>query len=837
MFQLVIRRAKRKVPAIATLPGLCNTPSSRAWFQLYHPTFATTAAKAISTTAATATANPNPIAMNYPRAPGLFGLEGLIAPNDFNALTQNAIATINALMKTIADNDLKRRASKTTVPWTYDEAERLLDDLDCISYTLCDVVDTAELVRQSHASPEFRASAENIYHDLSDLLAKLSSSKDLYWSIRSLTDDTEFFQQEMNNEQQRMATMLQREFERDGIHMDETEQDKVMHIKNKITRLETKFVQIANGQLMPTNEERATHQQQYPDHPDHVVASRSALSFMPNHLLQHFPKAPSNNLLNADDSVIVPVATYYGGDEIVDACNAWCPDRALRATVFQTKHHKNMEQNQRSLAALNELLQARQALSHLLGFNSYADMQIRKEERMITSKEKVVDFLKRTRMLLEPEINREKSLLERELTTGRDVQQETDPLQLWDLVYCSSKARRRVQRERHPTLQQPETECMQYFHVDNIIDGLGVVCESLFGVSLIEIPVEQWKNTPEDWVDAPTHAMHGARKIEAHHETEGHIGTVYLDLYPREGKYHGAGHFVSKCGHALPGGGSNGSNGNNGNNGNNGTEDTFQLPVVALLMNFSPPPTGSRVDSNTAALLSHHEVETMFHEFGHALHSLFSRTRYQHLSGTRTLLDFVEVPSHVFEHFVWDHRVLSKFAKHCTTGETIPLELVERMNEQRKIFWGIETDQQLVLSLLDQHIHAEDGVATEAQPTTSTTSTTEVLYQVQQEHSSVPPFKDLATHSRFTHFVGYGCGYYSYLYAKVVSAHIWGECFESNPLCRHAGELYRQELLKYGGGKDPNEILRDLLDVDESPDIEALVDSYIGLRKGDHLDL
>jgi intermediate peptidase len=75
------------------------------------------------------------------------------------------------------------------------------------------------------------------------------------------------------------------------------------------------------------------------------------------------------------------------------------------------------------------------------------------------------------------------------------------------------------------------------------------------------------------------------------------------------------------------------------------------------------------------------------------------------------------------------------------------------------------------------------------------------------------------------------------LYAKVVSAHIWGECFESNPLCRHAGELYRQELLKYGGGKDPNEILRDLLDVDESPDIEALVDSYIGLRKGDHLDL
>ena len=242
--------------------------------------------------------------------------------------------------------------------------------------------------------------------------------------------------------------------------------------------------------------------------------------------------------------------------------------------------------------------------------------------------------------------------------------------------------------------------------------------------------------------------MQGARKIEAIHEKEGHIGTVYLDLYPREGKYRGAGHFVSRCGHCLPG------------EGDIPGTDAFQLPVIALLMNFAPPDKRRGMQQEGGgggedALLSHYEVETMFHEFGHALHSLLSRTRYQHLSGTRTLLDFVEVPSHVFEHFVWDHRVLKKFAKHYKTGKCIPLELVDQMNEQRKIFWGIETDQQIVLSLLDQKIHAM------IDPTKI--STTDVLHQVQREYSTIPFHKEMVTHARFTHFVGYGCGYYRYV--------------------------------------------------------------------------
>jgi len=110
--------------------------------------------------------------MKRPTAPGLFGLENLVKPEDFTVLTENAVHTINQLVKEIIQRDVELRSNKH-FQWTLEEAQRLLDDLDRISYTLCDVVDTAELVRQSHASETFRTAADGIYHGLSDVLAEL----------------------------------------------------------------------------------------------------------------------------------------------------------------------------------------------------------------------------------------------------------------------------------------------------------------------------------------------------------------------------------------------------------------------------------------------------------------------------------------------------------------------------------------------------------------------------------------------------------------------------------------------------------------------------------------
>ena len=176
----------------------------------------------------------------------------------------------------------------------------------------------------------------------------------MYWSIRSLTDATEFFEKETTNEHQRMAIMLQREFERDGIHMSDKDQQQVMEHRNHITRLETKFTQIASGQSGPLSSERENNSNAAATRgdtataaaPDHVVVSKSKLAtFMPQHLLKMFPAAQSSTLWSGDDDVIVPVASYYGGDEIVETSNALCEDRRLRQLIYSTKHHVGMEQN------------------------------------------------------------------------------------------------------------------------------------------------------------------------------------------------------------------------------------------------------------------------------------------------------------------------------------------------------------------------------------------------------------------------------------------------------------------------------------------------------------
>ena len=165
-----------------------------------------------------------------PAPPGLFGLDGLSRPEDFRDLTVAAVEKCGQLVKRIVTKDARRRQAAASnggvpLPWSYDEALSLLDDLDAISYTLCDVVDTAELTRQAHAKDAFRRSADDMYHGLSEVLSQLSSHAGLYWAICSLTDDTEFFAA-LEPEHHRMATMLQREFERDGIHLPESDQKK-----------------------------------------------------------------------------------------------------------------------------------------------------------------------------------------------------------------------------------------------------------------------------------------------------------------------------------------------------------------------------------------------------------------------------------------------------------------------------------------------------------------------------------------------------------------------------------------------------------------------------------
>jgi intermediate peptidase len=244
------------------------------------------------------------------------------------------------------------------------------------------------------------------------------------------------------------------------------------------------------------------------------------------------------------------------------------------------------------------------------------------------------------------------------------------------------------------------------------------------------------------------------------------------------------------------------------------------------------------------------EVETMFHEFGHVLHSVFSRTRYQSLSGTRTQTDFVEVPSHLFEHFAWDWRVARRWARHHETGEPIPEPLMRALRGSRRMFSGFETQSQVSYALFDQWLHggqprrdpleslaldALEPLASAAGGATGREARNRAREATGREAGqlldlgdggwdSTSGFRRLfwrttglvqprGAHwqSQFGHLVGYGGGYYTYLLAQAVAAAIWRAHFERDPLCPRAGETLRREMLSTGNARPPEDIIAALL--------------------------
>jgi len=271
------------------------------------------------------------------------------------------------------------------------------------------------------------------------------------------------------------------------------------------------------------------------------------------------------------------------------------------------------------------------------------------------------------------------------------------------------------------------------------------------------------------------------KKFNLLNEIDGtHIGVIYLDLYPREGKYRNAAHFTIRCGHEGNG--------------------SFQSPIVAVVCNLS----SSQKDIDST-LMSITDVETLFHEFGHALHSLLSHTSFQHLSGTRTAMDFIETPSNLMEYYVYNPDFLKFIGKHYITGKPISSDSVYCMTKSFYTFRATEIRSQVLLAHFDQILFGLPSLW-------SGSSTTDLLGAMHREYS-VPYADGTHWHSQFGHLVTYGSGYYSYLYAGVFAANIWKKCFNvgEKALCRNAGVNYWRKMLIYGGAKDPNQILLSML--------------------------
>ncbi|CAG8663152.1 4154_t:CDS:2, partial [Acaulospora colombiana] len=210
-----------------------------------------------------------------------------------------------------------------------------------------------------------------------------------------------------------------------------------------------------------------------------------------------------------------------------------------------------------------------------------------------------------------------------------------------------------------------------------------------------------------------------------------------------------------------------------------GKDGRYQLPVVVLVCDFVKPK-----NAKIPTLLNWIEVETLFHEMGHAMHC------------TRCPTDFVELPSILMEHFVYSPSVLSLFAKHFETREPIPLDLIYSHRNARSQFSAMETQYQILMALLDQLYHSNLA-------SSSSFDTTAILANLQDTLGLYPSVPGTAWQIQFGHLYSYGATYYSYLFCRVLAGKIWKNTFEKGPLSREAGGKFREEVLRWGGSRDP----------------------------------
>ncbi|CAN1842688.1 Mitochondrial intermediate peptidase, mitochondrial [Linum perenne] len=651
-------------------------------------------------------------------AAGLYGFHHLKTAAGFSRFVDDAIERSTELVDYIS-----------TMP----SSAEIIKAMDEISDAVCSVVDSAELCRNTHPDREFVEEASNAAMKLNEYLHYLNTNHTLYAAVKRAERDGH----SLSTEAHRAARHLRTDFEKGGIHLPPDKLDRLNQLNIDIFKLSREFSENISSD---------------PGHVEIFPASRVPRQI--HHLLtpiHRLKSRTSSGSLGPWNSVREKGYRITTEQRTLASVMQWTSDEEVRKMAFikgNSVPHAN-------LGVLEKLIAARHELSQIMDCRSYADFVVK--QNLASSPEVVTSFLRDMGTMVRPKADEEFDRIKK-FKQEKSGESSAD-LYPWDEAYYTGM----MKSSMHDL---DSSIVSSYFPLPHCIEGLKMLVKSLFGATFHEVPMAEGESWHPDVL-----------KMVLHHPDEGDLGTLYLDLYQRKGKYPGCANFSIKGGRRI-------------------SETEYQLPVVALVCNFS----GSH-DSSTVRL-NHWELETLFHEFGHAIHSLLSRTDYQHFAGTRVVLDFAETPSNLFEYYAWDYRVLKTFAKHYATGEVIPEKLVESLLAARDMFAATELQRQVFYSLVDQTLFGEQ--------TTPISDTSSIVADLKREFTSWEHVDGTHWEARFSHLLNYGAGYYSYLYARCIAATIWKKLCKEDPLSLATGTAIRTKLLQHGGAKEPAEMLQDL---------------------------
>ena len=401
---------------------------------------------------------------------------------------------------------------------------------------------------------------------------------------------------------------------------------------------------------------------------------------------------------------------------------------------------------------LKQILELRSKIAGKLGYATWADYQI--EPKMAKSAATATKFLEDLKTGLQPKLDAELALFRN--LKAKETGDPNAPINLWDWRYYANE----LKKEKYNVDAE---QLRDFFPLDRSLNGMFAIYQKIFGVKFqrIEQPPAKWVDDLQLWAVSDS-------------KTSEPLGLFYLDLFPRDGKYNHFACFGVVEGKRLGDG-------------------RYQRPTVAMVCNFPPPQPGK------PSLMAHEEVVTLFHEFGHVMHSMLTRARFARFSGSNVEGDFVEAPSQMLENWAWDKTVLDTFAAdYRDPNKKIPGEILAQLKEADLATKGTFYRRQLCFGLLDLALHTQVREGSGVDPI-------ELSNKILSETLlPVPEGSSFATY--FGHLMHYDAGYYGYAWADAISADM-ASVFENSPggyFDVNTGLKLRNEIYAVGGSRDPS---------------------------------
>ena len=446
-------------------------------------------------------------------------------------------------------------------------------------------------------------------------------------------------------------------------------------------------------------------------------------------------------------------------------------NRELRRQIWTAYNTRAIGGEFDNTEIVKKIVDLRIKIANILGYETYADYAL--EERMAKSKTTVNEFIMN---LLEPSLPYARKDVADVFAYAKKNGFEGSRLESWDFSYWSEK----YQQAEYSLSAE---ELKPYFQLENCIDAVFGLASRLYGISFTELD-----NVP---------VYHEDVKVYEVKDADGsHLALFYADFFPRASKRGGA-WMTEFRGQSIK----------------DGVE---RRPFISTVMNFTKP------TADAPALITHDELTTFLHEFGHALHGMFAQGRYGSLTGTNVSRDFVELPSQIMENWAFEPEYLNSFAKHYQTGEPIPAELIEKIVAAKNYLAGYAQVRQLHYGLLDMSWHTLTELPSE--------STVDFEAKALAPYAVMPAVEGTAFSGSFSHIFsgGYSAGYYSYKWAEVLEADAFSLFKEKGIFNTEVAASFRENILSKGGTDDAAVLYRNFRGHDPQP--EALMQK-LGLTK------